>query len=289
MKPLTLSLRSIKAKDQVIIGAKAFRLSQLVRRNLLVPQAFVLTTHAFDLFFEENNLFYLVERLSASTDRTILEKVCRELKRRIKAGVFPKKLAEEIKKAALNIKFKTLAIRSSATSEDLSFASFAGQFESYLGVTLEKEKISAYVKKCWASLYEERVLSYTLYHQIPIYDIKMAVLIQEMIKAEKGGVIFTKDILRHNNRVIIIEAVKGLGTKVVSGIAEPDRYIVEKTDLKTIGRKLVGRKPVLKEEEIFSLASLGLLIENFYQVPQDIEWAFKKGKIYLLQARPLTT
>lgn len=287
MKSLTLPLKTIEAKDKIIVGNKAFRLAQLLKKDLLVPQAFVLTTHAFDLFFEKNNLFYLIERLSTEDDRKILENICGELKRKIKRGIFPKNLEEELKKEVEKYKLKVLAVRSSATSEDLAFASFAGQFESYLNVAAEK--LFKFIKTCWASLYEERVLSYTLYHQIPMYKIKMAVLVQEMIKTEKGGVIFTKDVLRGNNRMIIIEAARGLVAKVVAGIVEPDRYVVEKTDLKTISRKIKGKKSVLTEGEIFNLASLGLLIENFYQTPQDIEWAYKDGKIYLLQSRPLTT
>lgn len=286
MKLLILPLTDIKPKDKAIVGAKAFRLSQLLAQDLPVPRALILTTHAFDLFFEENNIFYLVGRLSIPQDRGILEDICRELKRKIKRGAIPKILEKKVSKEVGKNKLVSLAVRSSATSEDLAFASFAGQFESYLNI--KPERVFNFIKTCWASLYEERVLSYTLYHQIPMHEIKMAILLQEMIGAEKGGVIFTKDVLRDNERVVIIEAAKGLGTRVVTGTVEPDRYVVEKTDLKIIGRKLVGLKAVLSEEEIFTLASLSLRIENFYQASQDIEWACEKGKIYILQARPLT-
>lgn len=286
MKPLILSLEDVKPKDEAFVGAKAFRLSQLLKKDLPVPRALVLTTHAFDLFFEKNNLFYLLERLSIPQDRSILEEILRELKRKIKMGEFPKDLEKKIKKEILVNQFASLAVRSSATSEDLAFASFAGQFESYLNV--KPERVFPSIKTCWSSLYEQRVLSYTLYHQIPMYKIKMAVLVQEMVKAQKGGVIFTKDILRDNERVMVIEAAKGLGFRVVGGTTVPDRYIVEKSDLKIIGQKLKSQKPVLLEKEIFTLASIGVLVENFYQTPQDIEWAIKEEKIYLLQTRPLT-
>jgi pyruvate,water dikinase len=287
MKPLVLPLKCIKKKDEAIVGSKAFRLSELLNRDLPVPKAFVLTTQAFDLFFEKNNLFYLLERLSTEDNRSILEDICHELKRKIKAGVFLKEVEKELKKEILKNKFEAMAVRSSATSEDLAFASFAGQFESYLNI--KPERLFEFIKTCWASLYEERVISYTLYHQIPMHNIKMAVLIQEMIKAEKGGVIFTKDILRDNEGVVVIEAAKGLGMGVVAGITEPDRYIVEKRDLKTIGQKLKNQKPVLSSDEIFSLVSLGLLVENFYQTPQDIEWVIKDNTVFILQARPITT
>jgi len=287
MKPLILSLKAIKEKDKSIVGPKAFRLAELLKHDLPVPKAFVLTTCAFDLFFEKNNLFYLVERLSTEDNRSILEDICDELKRKIKIGKFPKVLEEKIQREILENKFKTIAVRSSATSEDLAFASFAGQFESYLNIA--KDKVFDFIKACWLSLYDERVLSYTFYHQIPIYKIKMAVLLQEMIVAEKGGVIFTKDVLRDDERMIIIEATRGLGVGVVAGTKEPDRYLVEKADLKTIGQKLKGQKPLLDEEEIFSLSSLGLLIENLYRTPQDIEWVIKDSQVFILQTRPITT
>ncbi|MCL4382440.1 PEP/pyruvate-binding domain-containing protein [Patescibacteria group bacterium] len=286
MMPLVLPLPAVKKKDEPIVGAKAFRLAQLISRDLPVPGAFVLTTVAFDLFFEKNNLGYLLERLSLQNDRSILENICRELKRKIKKGEFPKNLKEQINQEIFKNKLKRLAVRSSATSEDLAFASFAGQFESYLNI--KEEKVFDFIKTCWSSLYEERVVAYTLYHQIPMHEIKMAVLVQEMINAEKGGVIFTKDVLRDDERLIIIEAARGLGTQVVDGIVEPDRFVVEKTDLKIIQRKLKSHKPVLNDEEVFQLASLGLLIENFYQKPQDLELAAQKEKIYLLQTRPIT-
>lgn len=287
MKPLILPLKKIHKEDAEITGAKAFHLSELMGQGLPVPRAFVLTTQAFDLFFQENNLFYLVERLSTEHAHNVLKEICRELKRKIRSGKFPKILEEKISQELAKSKIKNLAVRSSATSEDLAFASFAGQFESYLNI--KPEKVFDYIKTCWQSLYEERVIAYTLYHQIPMHEIKMAVLVQEMISAEKGGVIFTKDVLRDDERMMIIEAAKGLGTKVVAGTVEPDRYIIEKSDLKTIGKKLKGKNSILEEEEIFQLATLGLMIENFYRSPQDIEWLIKDNQVFILQTRPITT
>lgn len=286
MKPLTIPLTKIKKEEASLLGVKAAKLAELLKGGFSIPRAFVVTIEAFDLFLEKNNLVFLVERLSAERNRSILEKICRQLQAKIKKGSFPSKLKKEVLTKAGKLGISSFAVRSSATSEDLSFASFAGQFESYLNVSFDHLLDS--VKTCWASLYEERVLSYTLYHQIPMHQIKMAVLIQKMIKAEKGGVMFTKDILRKNERVIVIEAVNGLGEKVVGGTEEPDYYLVEKKDLKTIGQRLKGAKSVLSPEEIFELAKIGLLVENFYQSPQDIEWAIKNGKVYLLQSRPIT-
>ena len=287
MKPLTISLTKIGKEKGTSVGMKAFRLAELLKNGFLVPRAFVVTVEAFEIFLEKNNLVFLVERLSVERDRSILEKICRQLQKKIKKGKLPSNLEKEILTKAKKVGISSFAVRSSATSEDLSFASFAGQFESCLNIS--SESLIDSVKDCWASLYEERVLSYTLFHQIPMHQIKMAVLIQEMVMAEKGGVMFTKDILRDNERVVIIEVVNGLGERVVSGTEEPDRYIVEKIDLKTIGQKLKAAKPILSPEEIFELAKMGLLIENFYQSPQDIEWAIKGGKTYLLQSRPITT
>lgn len=287
MKPLTIPLSKIKKEEKGLVGVKTARLAELSRKGFPIPKAFAVTTEAFKIFLEKNNLIFLTSRLSVARNRNILEEICRKLQEEIKKKDCPPEVEKEILKNAKKLGVSSFSVRSSATSEDLSFASFAGQFESYLNVSFED--LLQFLKTCWASLYEERVLSYTLYHQIPMHQIKMAALIQEMVKTEKGGVIFTKDISRDNDRVIIIEAVKGLGEKVVGGTEEPDHYIVEKKDLKTIGQKLKGAKPILSFEEIFELAKIGLLVENFYQSPQDIEWGIKKGKVYLLQSRPITT
>lgn len=286
MKPLTIPLKKIKKEEESLVGMKTARLAELSRRGFPIPKAFVLTTEVFKIFLKKNNLVFLTERLSVTRSRNILEKICLKLQKEIKKKNFPPELKKKILTEAKKLRIASFSVRSSATSEDLSFASFAGQFESYLNVSFDD--LLKFVKTCWASLYEERVISYTLYHQIPMYQIKMAVLIQEMVKAEKGGVMFTKDILRDNERVIVIEAVKGLGEKVVGGVEEPDYYLVEKKDLKTIGQRLKGKSPVLFSEEVFELAKIGLLVENRFQSPQDIEWAIRGGKVYLLQSRPIT-
>ena len=286
MKPLTIFLPGIKEEEKVLVGMKAARLAELMANDFPVPKAFVITTNAFDLFFKENNLIFLLERLSGKRDRSILEAVCKELQSKIKKGKISDGLRKEILASAKKLNIASFSVRSSATCEDLGCASFAGQFESYLNVSFDQ--LLKFIKTCWASLYEERVLSYTLYHQFPMYQIKMAVLIQKMLKPEKGGVMFTKDIFRDNEGVIIIETVNGLGEKVVGGTEEPDRYLVEKKDLKIIGQKLKGEKPILTPEEIFELTRIGLMVENFYHSPQDIEWAIENGKVYLLQSRPIT-
>lgn len=285
-KKLILKLSKIGKETKEIVGNKAFRLSQVAKLGFNVPQGFVLTTNAFDKFLEENGLFYLVERLRAEEDEKFLARVGKKLQREILKGRINLKLQERIKKEAEKIN-GSFAIRSSASSEDLSFASFAGQFESYLNVPLGE--IFKFIKTCWSSLYGERVIIYSQFHHILIQDIKMAVLIQKFIFSEKGGVIFTKDVIKDDPNNLVIEVCRGQAESIVAGLAKPDRFIVEKKTRHLLLSSLENKKILLSLEEIEKLVNIGLSLERFYHQPQDIEWVIRNGKIYILQTRPITT
>lgn len=285
-KKLILRLSEIKERDKGIVGSKAFRLSQVVRLGFSVPPAFVLTTHLFDNFLEENDLFYLIERLRVEEDEKFLRRVGRKLQREILRGEISPKFKEVVKKEAERIN-GSFAVRSSATSEDLAFASFAGQFESYLNIPLAE--IFKFIKTCWASVYEERVIAYTQVFGIAIQEIKMAVLVQKFTSSEKGGVLFTKDVIGDNPEYLVIEACRGQAESVVAGLAKPDRFIVEKKTREILSSSLQNEKALLSPKEIQELVKIGLSLERFYQTPQDIEWLIKNGKVYILQTRPVTT
>lgn len=233
--------------EPALVGGKAWNLIKLSRNGFNVPKFFVVTTAAFN-----SSSFYL---------------------------------EEEILENFIKLKSPHVAVRSSATCEDNQNSSFAGQFESYLGIP--RGKLIEAVKKCWASVKNERVLNYVKYHHLNHETIKMAVLIQEMIFAKKGGVIFTQDIFENDLNHLIIEAASGLGEKVVSGLVNPERVIVNKKTGKIV-EKESPEGEVLTIKEIRELAALALKIERFYQSPQDIEWAIKEKKIYILQSRPIT-
>jgi len=233
--------------ERDLVGGKALNLARLKKAGFNVPNAFVITTQAF--------------------------------------GKMDQDLKRLIEKNFKKLKTEKVAVRSSATCEDKSFDSFAGQFESFLGVS--QSNLFKTIEECWQSVFSERVKIYCLHHQLKPESIKMAVIIQKMILAEKGGVVFSRDVFQQRKNVLVIEAAQGLGERVVSGLVNPERVVVEKNSGKIIERHLING-PVLTEKEIEKLTQVSLQIESFYHSPQDIEWAMMKGRLYLLQSRPIT-
>lgn len=229
-----------------LVGGKAANLAKLKKAGFNVPPGFVITTLA--------------------------------------NGRITNKLKKEILANFKKLGVAKISVRSSATVEDMDWASFAGQFDSFLGVT-EKKLLGA-IKKCFASATSERALAYLKFKRVSPAIVKMAVIVQAMVFADKGGVIFTEDIFRQRPEVLIIEAAKGLGENVVSGLVNPERLMVNKKTKAVIERQAVDG-PVLTEKEIKNLTAIALKIEKFYGSPQDIEWAIMRGKIYILQSRPI--
>ncbi len=174
-----------------------------------------------------------------------------------------------------------MAVRSSATAEDLEYASFAGQHDTFLNVG-EKDLIRS-IKKCWASFFNLRAIIYRKHNGILNSNSGVAVLIQRMVDADFAGVIFTRDPIGKKN--IYMEAVEGLGEKLVSGEVTPSSYMVDREGFDI----LEEREPILSKSHVKELAKTALKIEAAYGKPQDIEFAIKDGKIFILQSRPITT
>ena len=233
----------------------------------------------------------------------------------IESTPMPKEVEEEIKQAYRKLCEEAgeevfVAVRSSATAEDLPGASFAGQQETYLNVRGEDEVVEK-VKKCWSSLYTPRAIYYRVQKGFRHEDVSIAVVVQKMVNSEKSGVMFTSHPVT-GDKIAIIEAIFGLGEAIVSGMVTPDHYeydrvqrkitvvkIAEKKfmltrgeDGKTVKVELDEEKSkarVLSDDEIEELVKLGEIIEDHYGTPQDVEWAIEKGKIYIVQSRPITT
>lgn len=176
------------------------------------------------------------------------------------------------------------AVRSSANCEDGNTASFAGQFESYLSLSAE-DVISA-IGQCRLSAKRDSVVAYCRYHKLDPCKIKMAVIVQHMISADKGGVIYTHDIFSKRNAVVI-EAVKGLGEQVVSGAVDSQKYVLDRTTAKPLERFLDSSPSVLSAKELDQLFHTTKKIEQLFKSPQDIEWAILKDELFILQSRPL--
>lgn len=273
----------ISGLNPVIIGGKAFSLAGLYQKNFSVPNGFIITTGAFD---------YFLRSILGEHDKCILSQIIKkgvffennmvEIRQKIIASEIPPKLSEAIYNSFASLDTAFVAVRSSAIVEDGKRYSYAGQFESFLGVT--KEDVLSKVKLCWNSLFSQRVLAYSK----DANNIgKMAVIIQEMVAADISGVCFSIDPVNHDTNTIIIELIVGLGDSLVQGAVVPDRYIVCKETL-IIKEKHVNIDEVIEDSIVKEMARLAIKIEKLYNKPMDIEWALKNGKLYILQARPIT-
>lgn len=251
-----LNINNINKQNKDLVGGKAYNLSFLANRGINTAKFFVITADVFDKVKQLDKEFNL-----------------------------PLDLQKDVLINLKKLEKDKVAVRSSANCEDQINSSFAGQFETYLGVF--KDKIFDKIKQCWVSVFTEQVFTYCNFHQIDFSSIKMAVIIQEMIMAEKGGVIFTRDVFNHNKDKVIIETAKGLGEKVVSGLVNPQRMIFSKEKKKCIEGAIGLEKQVLTLNEAEKLFKIALKIEKIFGQPQDIEWAIENNIIYILQSRPI--
>ncbi len=314
-----------------LAGGKGANLGEMVAIKLPIPGGFVVTTAAFEHFIKMNRLDSKINELVRACKVDDIEKLnetSKRIKRRIMEADCPLSVKQEITRAYKEMSYSRdiripailglisagremaiVAVRSSATTEDLATASFAGQQASFLNVKGVKYLLDA-IKRCWASLYESRAIFYRAKKGFKSSSI--AVIIQRMINADKAGVTFTVHPSTGEN-VIVHEACWGLGESLVLGKITPDRYIISKEDGKII-KKEIGMKEtmhirdigtertveirvpeekrnmqILSERELAGLTKYAIAIEEHYGTPQDIEWAVRGSKIYILQTRPVTT
>ncbi len=313
--PNILWLEEIRKEDIVSVGGKGASLGEMASIGLPVPKAFVVTAQAFRRFLVETGIekkiFASYERLDVE-DNEALEKAADGAKTMVLKAKMPAFIKDEIRHAYKKISAEDLivAVRSSATAEDLPDASFAGQQETYLNIKGEAALLEA-VQKCWASLYGARAIYYRAKQGFDDHTVNIAVVVQQLVHSEKAGVMFTSHPIT-GEPLTIIEGSWGLGEAVVSGSVSPDKYIFdqrsEKVDDVLISNKKVeiiadgdhGTKlvdvpasrqdtQVLSTAEITKLAMYGKIAENHYGIPQDVEWGIVNGIIYILQSRPITT
>ncbi len=315
------------SKDDVsIAGGKGANLAEMANAGFPVPEGFVVVKDAYDQFLEENKLkekiFEILKKTNVK-DTAELTKTAEKIQNLILSASMPKDIEKEIREAYRKLcKVKKgiiiageeheefVAVRSSATAEDLPTASFAGQQKTLLNIKGEDEVVNA-VKECWASLFTPRAIFYREEKGFKHEEVSIAVVVQRMINADKAGVMFTVNPATSDRSKIVIEGAYGLGEAVVSGQVTPDTYIVNKETLEIEEREIStqewmltrkGEKTVrvevpeelrskqkLEDSEIIELARYGKKIEEHYNFPQDIEWAIEGDKIYVLQSRPVTT
>ncbi|MFP3346332.1 MAG: pyruvate, water dikinase [Sulfolobaceae archaeon] len=315
---LILDLKSIRKDMLSVAGGKGANLGELIAFGIRVPPGFVITSNAYKYFIEYNNLKEKIkEVLEKESDEESASEKIRSL---ILSALVPKDLEESIYKGYDSLskmvgKEVLVAVRSSATAEDIAEASFAGQQDTYLNVS-RSELIEA-VKKVWASLYTARAISYRKAKSIDQLNISMAVVVQKMVNSRSAGVMFTLHPSTGDRNYIVIESSWGLGESVVGGKVTPDEVVIEKSSLKIVERRLshktskivydpVARKNKtvqltgeeadtisINDEEAIELAKLALKIEEHYGRPMDIEWAIDSDlkfpdNVFIVQARPET-
>jgi len=308
----------VDKNDLPLVGGKGANLGELAKAGIPVPPGFIVTTVSYFNFLEEVGLREEIEKilepLDTNNSQQLLQ-VSTKIKDAITSAEMPQDIADEIREAYKKLG-GLVAVRSSATAEDLPDASFAGQQRTFLNIQGEDNVLVA-VQECWASLFEPRAIFYRNEYGIDHMQVGIAVPVQRMVQSEAAGVLFTMEPVTNESK-ITIEAVYGLGEVVVSGEMTPDHYLVDKERFTILEKQIVEQDwqlvkslesdsdvdganvklPVsdelrkeqkLSDDEIISLAKLGAKIEDHYQFPQDIEWAKEGGELYVVQTRPITT
>ena len=312
------NLADLQKSDLPQAGGKAANLGELLRAGLPVPPGFCVLTSAYRLFTCQHVLQEDILRLAATAEEAEpneLEAISHEIALLFERHPLPQELQAEIRQAYEVLCCATgrslpLAVRSSATAEDLPDLSFAGQQDTYLNI-IGIEALLQAVRRCWASLWTARALGYRAKNKISNREVSLAVVVQQLIPSEASGVMFTANPLNGCRLETVIDATWGLGEALVSGQVTPDHYEVEpksgQIKVCRLGLNEISIRPgegggtrteksqpgaaqqVLPAEIILELAALGQKATAHFNTPQDLEWAQADGKLYLLQSRPITT
>ncbi|MEM4266761.1 MAG: PEP/pyruvate-binding domain-containing protein, partial [Candidatus Nanoarchaeia archaeon] len=328
--------KELSKKDVPLVGGKGANLGEMYNAGLPIPPGFAVTSEAFQKFIQgtkiDKQIFQILDNTNVD-ENDELDAASAKIKSIIMNTPMHQDLKEEIKEAYENLNVDEevvkaggqaldiiksgreqvfVAVRSSATAEDLPSASFAGQQETFLNIRGVNKLLEA-VQKCWASLYTPRAIYYRVKNNFPHEKVLISVIVQKMVMSEKSGVMFSINPATNNENEIMIEAGWGLGEAVVSGAISPDQYIVDKQTLElkekmireqtwmydldtnlgyTVKRDIPEykkKKQKLNETEIKRLSELAIKIEEHYGAPQDIEYAIEGNQIFIVQSRPVTT
>ncbi|MGV9306810.1 PEP/pyruvate-binding domain-containing protein [Nonomuraea sp. NPDC003727] len=312
-EPLALPFADIDAGMLAQVGGKAANLGEMTAAGLPVPPGCCLTTEAYHRVAEGTALKDVIAEL-ATTESADAARLA-ELAGRARALLLEAPVPEEVREAVDDSYARLgdrvpVAVRSSATAEDLPYASFAGQQDTYLNV-VGPEAVRDAVRRCWASLWTDRAVAYRAANGIDHAAVRLAVVLQRMVAAEVAGVMFTANPVTGRRHEAVIDAAPGLGEAVVSGAVNPDRFVVDmaggRITERGIGDKRVSIRPLpgggteradldgtreacLTDRQVRDLAALGRRVEDHYGAPQDTEWAIDAtGALWLTQARPITT
>lgn len=304
--------------DVALVGGKGANLGEMTNAQIPVPPGFIVTASAYFDFLKQAKLVDRIRQPLESidiNDSKRLQDAAAQVRQLISQATMPHEIASEIEQAYIKMGRGLVAVRSSATAEDLPEASFAGQQRTFLNVQGEKEVVRA-VQGCWASLFEARAIFYRVQQNYDHFKVGIAVPVQRMVQSEASGVMFTLEPVTSDRSKIAIEAVLGLGETIVSGDVTPDHYVVSKDEFKIIDKQIARQEwklirsdegkgeeanikvPLTAEEQaqqkitdddVITLAKIGKHLEDHYQFPQDIEWAKENNELFIVQTRPVTT
>lgn len=300
-------------------GGKGANLGEMLKAGFPVPLGFVTTSGAYFKHLDHNNLREPITEMLVTldvNDTAKLQEISEKIQNMIIDAEMPSDIKEEIKqnyKKLCDMRGEEevyVAVRSSATAEDLPDASFAGQQSTFLNTHGEDGTVKA-VKDCWASLFTARAIFYRVQNNFDHMVVGLAVAVQEMVQSEKAGVIFSVNPVNNKKNEIMIEAAYGLGEVVVSGSVTPDTYVLDKDGFKILRKDISKQtwmiikhkgenakaeikddmqdKQKIPDEVIIELAKIGDKLEEHYGFPQDVEWAYANGEVYIVQSRPITT
>ncbi len=316
----------ISKSSLAVAGGKGANLGEMANAGLPIPPGFVVSSEAYFAFIKATGIDKLIaETLNGldSQDTQALNAASDKIRDAMRSAQMPADVGAEVVRSYNKLcgvelfpspdQEVLVAVRSSATAEDLPEASFAGQQETYLNIKGSQELLKA-VKDCWASLFGSRAIYYRGEQHFDNLKVGIAAVVQVMVESEKSGVMFTVDPISRTEDDLVIEAGFGLGEAVVSGAITPDHYVVGKKNFE-VREKKVNRQEFmiiknrktglgdekmevpeeikevqkLTEKEILELARLGMLIEQHYGAPQDLEWAIEGPNVYIVQSRAITT
>lgn len=326
-KDLVIWFENLRREDIPLVGGKNANLGEMTSAGIPVPPGFAITAYSYKKFIEETGIAAKIyeiigETVTSPSDPAQYEIASKKIRELIEATPMPKEIENAIKSAyeelckKLGVKEVFVAVRSSATAEDLPDASFAGQQETYLNVKGVNEVLEKTIK-CWSSLFTPRAIFYRTEKGFAHERVLISVGVQKMVNSKAAGVIFTINPVTGDPSQIVIEGNYGLGESVVSGAVTPDDFIVDKNAMRIIDKRISKKKvqyvrdpttgktvhvevplekqeqPCLTDEEILKLAELAKRIEQHYGKPQDIEWAIDSdlpfpNNIFIVQSRPET-
>lgn len=325
----------IDKQDIANVGGKGANLGEMTNSGFPIPFGFVVTSQAYFYFLKKQKIkesIASILKLLNASDPNSLHQTSQKIKNLILHTPIPDAIRDAVRTGYEQIyerekhsrqliekvkqRFRAsydpplVAVRSSATAEDLPDASFAGQQETFLNIKGETNLLHK-VRECWASLFTERAIFYRTEKKFNHFQVGLAAVVQRMVQSEKSGIMFTVDPVTNDKSTIIIEAIYGLGEYIVQGKVTPDQYLVNKKDLSLKQKKIgyqelkfvkagtknkevklnrkQGEQQKLTTTEVKQLAVLGKKIEQHYFFPQDLEWAIEKGGVFIVQSRPITT